>query len=109
MESIMAKEAKEILERNRNVIIVDVRRPKEFAVRRIQGAILLPVRDIEDRAEELLPDLNAEILVYCESGPRSITAGLMLEELGYTNVKSIGGIARWPYEIDDKPLDLEAL
>ena len=106
MESILAKEAKERLDANKDIILLDVRKPKEYAVRRIPGAILLPVYEIEERVEEVVPDLDAEVLVYCESGPRSIKAALLMEELGYTNVSSIGGIGRWPFEIDDTPIEI---
>lgn len=109
MESILAKEAKERMDANKDIIILDVRRPKEYAVRRIPGSILLPVREIEDRAEDVLPDLDAEILVYCESGPRSIKAALILEDMGYTNVSSMGGLERWPFEIDNQPIDVDTL
>lgn len=107
MESILAKEAKERIDANPDAVIVDVRRPKEFAVNRIPGAISIPVYEIEDNAEDILTDYDAEIFVYCQSGPRSIKAGLILEELGYTNVVSLGGIERWPYEIDQQPMPIE--
>jgi len=60
---------------------------------------LLPVTEIANRAEEVLVDKNAKILIYCRSGNRSATAAKDLIKLGYTNVYDFGGINDWPYEI----------
>ena len=59
--------------------------------------MLLPYTEIEDKAEEVLPDKEALILVYCRSGRRSKIAAESLAELGYTNVKEFGGIIDWKY------------
>ena len=51
------------------------------------------------KAAVVLPDKNAEILVYCRSGNRSRQAGVLLAEMGYTLVYDFGGIQDWPYEV----------
>ena len=79
---------------------VDVREPDEFAVGHIPGAKLLPLGDVLTRAEEVMPDKNAQWLIYCRTGRRSADAAQKLESLGYTNLRDLGGILSWPYEIE---------
>jgi len=82
------------------IILLDVREVHEFDSGHIKGAILLPLGDIGSKSEEVLPDKEAKIFVYCRSGNRSKTAVLDLIEQGYTNVYDIGGIIDWEYEIE---------
>ena len=79
---------------------VDVREPDEYAVGHIPGALLLPLGQITDRAQEVLPDKEAPWLVYCRTGRRSADAVQKLEALGYTSLYDLGGILSWPYEIE---------
>ena len=79
---------------------VDVREPDEFAVGHIPGAKLLPLGDVLTRAEEVLPDKNAQWLIYCRTGRRSADAAQKLETQGYTGLRDLGGILSWPYEIE---------
>ena len=79
---------------------VDVREPDEFAVGHIPGAKLLPLSLVLSRAAEVLPDKDAMWLIYCRTGRRSADAVQKLESLGYTNLRDLGGILSWPYEIE---------
>ena len=79
---------------------VDVREPDEFAVGHIPGAKLLPLGDVLTRAEEVMPDKNAQWLIYCRTGSRSADAAQKLEAQGYTRLRDLGGILSWPYEIE---------
>ncbi|MDP3387667.1 MAG: rhodanese-like domain-containing protein [Eubacteriales bacterium] len=96
---ISAQEAKEIIDTEENVAIVDVRTAQEYAEGHIPDAILIPGTQIRDLAPDLLPDLDQTILVYCRSGNRSETAARILIDMGYTDVMDFGGILDWPYEI----------
>ena len=96
---ITAEEAKQIMDSQEGYIILDVRSQEEFDQGHIPGAILIPDTEINARAEEVLPDKDQLILVYCRSGRRSKLAAADLAELGYTNIKEFGGIIDWPYEI----------
>ena len=98
-QQITAEEAKKIMDSNEEHIILDTREQDEFDEGHIQGAILIPYTEIENKAEEMLPDKNAQILVYCRSGRRSKIASESLAKLGYTDVKEFGGIIEWPYEV----------
>ena len=96
-EQITAEEAKRIMDSEDDIIILDVREQDEYDSGHISGAILLPYTEIENKAEEMLPDKDKQILVYCRSGRRSKIAAESLAKLGYTNVKEFGGIIDWPF------------
>ncbi|MDI9480884.1 MAG: rhodanese-like domain-containing protein [Syntrophomonadaceae bacterium] len=94
---ITAQEAQEMM--GEDVIILDVRTQAEFAEGHIPNALLLPDNEIKQRAEELLPDKEQTILVYCRSGRRSELAAKELIQLGYTNVYDFGGILDWTGDV----------
>ncbi len=91
-------EAKVIMDKG-NDIIVDVREADELDEGYIEGSILVPLSDFDNKAKQLLPNKEAEYLVYCRSGRRSAIAAKRLVELGYKNVLDFGGIIDWPFEI----------
>ncbi len=98
--NITAEEAKKIMDEGCDYVILDVRTAEEFAVGHVPGAILIPYDEINAQAEEMLPDKDRLILVYCRSGRRSKIAAESLLALGYKNIKEFGGIIDWPYETE---------
>ena len=94
---ITQDEAKSLMDSEKDYIILDVRTIEEFNESHIDGAILIPDYEINEKAEEILKDKNQLILVYCRSGRRSKLASAQLAEMGYTNVKEFGGIIDWSY------------
>ena len=98
-EQITPQEAKKIMDSGEEHIILDAREQYEFDEGHIPEAILIPYTEIEKKAEQMIPDKDAQILVYCRSGRRSKIASESLVKLGYTNVKEFGGIMDWPYEV----------
>lgn len=96
---ITMEEAIQIMNSENGYIILDVRRPDEFASGHIPGAINIPNEDIGDEEISQLPDKNQLILVYCRSGNRSKQASAKLVALGYTNIVEFGGILDWPGDI----------
>lgn len=96
---ITAEDAKSRIDSGDKVVILDVRTAAEYNAGHIPDAILIPNESIAASKPELLPDLDAEILVYCRSGNRSAQAAKKLIALGYTNVYDFGGISNWPYDI----------
>ena len=99
-QQITAEEAKKIMDSGEEHIILDTREQEEFDDGHIPNAILIPYTEIENKAEEMLPDKDKLILVYCRSGRRSKIAAESLAKLGYTNVKEFGGIIDWPYKVE---------
>lgn len=98
-EQISQNEAKMLMDTESDYIIIDARTQEEFDEGHIEGAILIPEYEIEEKAPNLISDKNTLILVYCRSGRRSKIASEALVQLGYTNVKEFGGIIDWEYEI----------
>ena len=96
---ITPKEAKKIMDTESNIIILDVREKYEYDEGHIEGAMLLPLGEVEEKAHLYLTDKSQKILVYCRSGRRSKEACNILVKLGYTNIYEFGGILDWPYEI----------
>ena len=77
-QKLTAQEAKARIDSGDKLSIVDVREDFEFAGGHIPGAVLLPAGQIIEKAAELLPDKDAEILLYCRSGNRSRQAALQM-------------------------------
>ena len=69
--------------------IVDVRSPQEYRERHIDGAINLPEYNIRRNVQNILPDKNQLIILYCSVGERSKMAQNKLKRLGYTNVYTV--------------------
>ena len=84
----------------KNYIILDVRRPDEYAEGHIPGAINVPNEDIGTSDIAELPDKAQLILVYCRSGRRSKEAAAKLVKLRYTNIVEFGGILDYKGEIE---------
>ena len=98
--NITAQEAKQIMDSEEGYIILDTRTQAEYDEGHIPGAIVIPHDEINEKAEQMLPDKDQLILVYCRSGRHSKLAAQSLVELGYTNIKEFGGIIDWPYEME---------
>ena len=97
---ISMDEAVTMMRDEKNYIILDVRRPDEYAQGHIPGAINVPNEEIGTAEIAALPDKSQLILVYCRSGRRSKEASEKLVELGYTNIVEFGGILDWKGEIE---------
>lgn len=69
-----------------DAIFVDIRNPEERVQGFIDGAVLLPLGEINDQANKLLPNKQEAIVLYCASGMRSIAAKKMMNKMGYENV-----------------------
>jgi molybdopterin/thiamine biosynthesis adenylyltransferase/rhodanese-related sulfurtransferase len=94
-------ELKQLRENGDNHFLLDVREPHEQSISRIEGAVLIPLGQLESRTAELPRDRR--ILVHCKSGGRSARAVSKLREQGFEDVWNIsGGIIAWAREIDPK-------
>ncbi|MGA7220603.1 MAG: rhodanese-like domain-containing protein [Candidatus Sulfotelmatobacter sp.] len=91
-----ADEVKKKMDNGGKFVLVDVREESEFAKDHLPGAIHLGKGVIERDIEARVPDLHAEIVLYCGGGFRSALAADNLQKMGYTNVISMdGGIRDW--------------
>ena len=97
--SITMDDAVTMMAQETGYIILDVRRPDEFAAGHIPNAINVPNESIGTDEIPELPDKDQLIMVYCRSGRRSKEASEKLVNLGYTNIVEFGGILDWKGEI----------
>ena len=72
-------------------MLIDVRDPQEFKTGHLAGARNIPLGSI-DKATSAIQDKAMPLYVYCQSGQRARKAVTALTKMGYTNVRSIGGI-----------------
>ena len=98
--SITMDEAVTMMAQETGYIILDVRRPDEYAAGHIPNAINVPNESIGTSEIPELPDKDQLIMVYCRSGRRSKEASEKLVKLGYTNIVEFGGILDWKGEIE---------
>ena len=97
--NVAATEVKQRLDRGDTITLLDVREQWEYDTARINGAKLIPMRELETRKAELNP--NDEIVVYCHMGVRSLKAIHYLKQHGFTNLKNLsGGIEAWSTTAD---------
>ena len=96
---ITMDEAVDMMAQESDYIILDVRRPDEFAEGHIPNAINVPNETIGTAEIPKLPNKDQLIMVYCRSGRRSKEASEKLVKLGYTNIVEFGGINDWKGDI----------
>jgi molybdopterin/thiamine biosynthesis adenylyltransferase/rhodanese-related sulfurtransferase len=78
------------------VTVIDIREPRELAIGLLPGAIPVPMSDLPGRIDEIAPDRQTPIVLYCAVGERSAIAAADLEDAGYSHVTSLaGGIKQW--------------
>lgn len=82
---------------NTDLFVIDVREPSELETNgHISGAVNIPVKTLADNPALLPADLDTPIVVYCKSGTRSTWAWVILQTLGYTNVRNMAaGMDGW--------------
>lgn len=89
-QTIDYNEAKDLIY-NGNTFLIDVRSEIEYNNSHINGAISIPLDEIEN----INYAKNINLIVYCRSGSRSKTAALKLLDLGYVNVYDLGSMDNW--------------
>ena len=110
--NVSACDAKQMLEEE-DVFLLDVRTPAEYKLGHIEGAVLIPLKNVPAQDSNLLPDeellparlkelpcgKSTKILVYCKVGKRGAEASSLLADVGYKNVYNINsGIDEWVKE-----------
>ena len=96
---ITPNEAKAIINARQDVVLLDVRTQEEYELARVEGAVLIPMHELQSRVEELDPDRPT--IVMCHHGMRSYQVALFLQSLDFPEVANLaGGIERWSVEVD---------
>lgn len=96
VREVSAEEVLAQLDAGHEFHLVDVREESEWAAGHLPGAIHLGKGILERDVEKRIPDVAAEIVLYCGGGYRSALAADNLQRMGYRNVKSMaGGFSGW--------------
>ena len=75
-----------------NALIIDVRTPSEFASGHVDGALNLPMDKFGKNYAKLVPDRGRQVIVYCQSGVRSVHASQFLKLQRYLKVVNGGTV-----------------
>lgn len=84
-------QARERLTRNPDAILMDVREDREWVAGHAAGAVHLGKGILERDIESVVPDKDAEVIMYCGGGFRSVLTAEVAGRMGYSNVHSIIG------------------
>jgi rhodanese-related sulfurtransferase len=99
VKEISVLELKARRDRGENPLVLDVREEWELQLASIPGVVHLPMNQVPERLEELSRD--AETIVMCHAGGRSMRVAQYLSNQGFTKVANLaGGIAAWSDAVD---------
>lgn len=94
VQNLSATDLQQLVKRAPNTYLLDVRTLGEYMQKRIKGAHLIPIDQIEGRIREI--PRNQPIVVYCETAVRSALVAGYLDRLGFPKVYNLtGGIMGW--------------
>jgi rhodanese-related sulfurtransferase len=95
MKQYSPLEVAEAMKQAGSKVLLDVRTTAERQRHSIKGSIHIPLHELGRRVEELNKHKNKEVICYCQSGNRSISAAARLKKSGFTAANMKGGIAEW--------------
>ena len=81
----------QMIREDSNVIVLDVRSVQEFKEGHLLGAMNIPLGDLKNKANLLIPNHGQAIITYCQWGGRSEKAANVLRRMGYTNIYQLNG------------------
>jgi len=98
MKEVTVQELKEMMDRNDEFQLIDVREPFEYEVSNLNG-LNIPLGGIVIESDKVSRD--KPVIIQCRSGKRSAQAVMLLEQQGFDNLANLkGGIVAWKEEID---------
>ena len=80
-------------------VLLDVRTEEEYSEGHVPGSINIPLQEI-DRLPSVIGSKGRPLYVHCQSGIRSAQACEKLREMGYSNIKNIGGFAEYSGKVE---------
>ena len=98
---ITPRDLAKLLANDKPIRLLDVRQPQENQFAQLEGSTLIPLNELQARAEEIALEPGMLTVVYCHHGIRSQTAAEFLLRLGHLDVRSLaGGIDAGSCEVD---------
>ncbi len=96
---ITSEELFDLLQKNSDVVLIDVREEDEFNLCKINGSINLPLRHLVQNLQKI--EQEKPLVTICHHGVRSMQAAILLKEYGFNNVASLkGGLDNWATTVD---------
>jgi rhodanese-related sulfurtransferase len=95
---IEPREVHDMIQKGAKFLLLDCREPWEYQTARIEGATLIPMRQIPQKPDDIPKDQL--VVVYCHAGVRSFDTASWLKHQGVNALSMSGGIDRWSMEID---------
>lgn len=90
-----ADQVKQKLKNKERIIILDVRTGQERKTGKINPSIHIPLSELQSKIDQLKKFQSNEIICYCRSGSRSISAAMKLKKLGFNSSNMKGGYLTW--------------
>lgn len=99
-KELTQEEAKNLLDTNNNIVLIDIRSKMDYKERHIKNAINIPYRYAFKTITNNYSNLNQPMFIYCIHGQNSEELVIRLTDFGYTNVYNLPfGIIDWKYDI----------
>ncbi|MBI3123296.1 MAG: rhodanese-like domain-containing protein [Ignavibacteriales bacterium] len=95
MKNYSSTEVKQLLKNNNSIVLLDVRTDGERKSGAIKPSIHIPLHEITLKTEQLKKYGSREIICYCQTGSRSVSAAVKLRKLGFNSANLTGGYLRW--------------
>jgi len=74
-----------------NLVVLDVRRPVEYAEGHVENAVNIPLSDLSDPGNLVQLEERDNLYIHCVRGYRSVIAASILKQQGYNNLRNISG------------------
>lgn len=100
INEISTTEVEKMLQKEQNVVLIDVREDEEVANGIIEGALHIPLKQIPSATDSL--DRSKEYILICRSGGRSMKAASYMKEQGFNVTNMTGGMLNWHGEVITK-------
>ena len=99
VKKISPSEAQNLMDTDKNVLLIDVRTSEEYRTVRIPNSISVPLNNLKSLIEKVAPNKETQLIVYCQGGVRASAACKELDKMGYTNIYNLGGIMSWTFDM----------
>lgn len=95
LHNYSSSEVKQMLKDKKDIILLDVRTTGERNSGHIKPSIHVPLHEISANADQLSKYKSRELICYCQSGSRSVSAAIKLSKMGFKASNMIGGYSSW--------------
>jgi rhodanese-related sulfurtransferase len=92
------RDVHELMHSGRSPVLLDVRSNREWATGHLKGAVHMPLHELQRRIDELEKYKGREIVCYCQTGSRSVSAAVRLKRQGFTASNMRGGLGEWNFQ-----------